>query len=122
MANNETANPRISRNHTNPCQWARVRKDWTQRKNSARSAEYLRSSMRVKNGTTVMPTVHCTADTTQKATSGHNSGFQTNWNSSSINALDTQTSSRTPAPTSRTASDHGSTAPCASTAKATSTQ
>ena len=54
--------------------------------------------MRVKNGTTVMPAIHCTAATTQKATSGHNSGFQTSWNPLSTNALDAQTNSRESGP------------------------
>src|SRR5882672_11827659 len=87
----------------------------------ANSAEYFRSSILVKNGIAVMPNANWNATTSQKPRSGHNSGFQTNFNSLAVNAFQDQTSSKTAAPISRTASDHGSTAPCASTAKATKT-
>ena len=46
-----------------------------------------------------------------KTKNGHSSGFQTNFNSPSVNAFQAQTSSKTAAPISSTASDQGSTAP-----------
>ncbi len=43
--------------------------------------------MRVKNGTAVMPIANWNAATSQKPRSGHSSGFQTNFNSLSVNAF-----------------------------------
>src|SRR5271169_2527040 len=97
MANRETANPRLNRNQTKLRQWVRVLWDCTQRKNKANSAEYFSNSIRVRNGTAVMPTANWNAATSQNARSGHSSGFQINFHSLSVNAFQDQSSSKTAA-------------------------